>query len=163
MQSRTILIWTLISTGIVLTLIIILFIYSDINYGDPIRETNNANDLRQDISLILGTYDYLVTLVISSFGLITFLVAFQQKSNILVSPRAWAFLCAAIILLIGAIVFCLFSREFLLLMVTRNAVDLSLKALTLGRWITYGCMVFAVIMMGFFTLEIFNQSLEKKP
>ncbi|HYF33073.1 MAG TPA: hypothetical protein VD993_18240 [Chitinophagaceae bacterium] len=161
MQLNSILRWTLISSGIVLLAIVALFSYSDIDFGDPIRGDNVA-DLRADITLIMDNYDYLVTLVISSFGLVTFLIAFQQKMNVTVSPRAWGLLCAAIILLIGAIIFCLFSREFLLLMVTRNAVDLSVPALTLGRWLTYGCMIFAVIMMGFFSLEVLDRSTPKQ-
>ena len=153
-KQGKILIFTLISVGAILIGIGILFHYSHTDTGDLIREKGNIEDLRADISLILNSYDYLVTLIVSSFGIITFLVAYHQKFNVVLSAKSWGLLCAAVILMIGAIIFCLFSREFILNMVTRNAVSLTLASLEIGRWITYICMIFSIVMIGFFALDL---------
>lgn len=134
-------------------ILMVLLVYSaGTDQGDPIR-SGDVKDLREDITVLLSSFDYLVTLVISSFGVIAFLIAFQQNKNRQISDKAWGWLLAAIIVLVGAIIACLFSREFLLLMVTRNAVKLDLEALAMGRWITYCCLIFGAVLTGFFLLE----------
>ena len=110
-------------------------------------------DVRAVTELMLGVYADTVALITTAFGAVAFLVAFQQQRSASLSHRAWGLLSAGVIFLAGGLIICLASREVLLTMVARNAVDLTLPALLYGRWSTYLCIVLAAVCVGFFAAE----------
>jgi hypothetical protein len=102
---------------------------------------------------VLQTYADLIQIVSASFAVVAFLIGYQQKRNVALSGRAWALLTTGIILLTGALLFCLIGREMLLTMMAQNSVDLSLARLLYTRWAAYGCLVGAGALVGFYAVE----------
>jgi hypothetical protein len=117
-------------------------------------DVDKMEDVRAIINLILSSYDNAISLATAGFGAIAFLVTFQQKQRTNVTNRAWALLGAGLVFLASALVLSLLGREVILLMITRNAVDLSVPMLTYGRWFGYSSIVLAAILVSFFAIEV---------
>ena len=120
-----------------------------------IREgEHSAEDVRDAAKLLIDSYGSLVSLVSAAFGVVAFLVTFQQGRGGRLSVRAWGLLLAAVVLLSGALILAFSGRETLLAMVTHNAVDITLPVLAISRWTSYACVVMAGALTVWFAMEV---------
>ncbi len=156
-RSRTtkrIALGTVGGAALVVVLLAAFFLAVPVDSGQQVMREGNEEDLRALVSVVLGSYGDLTALVTSAFGAVAFLVAFQHKDGQRLSDRAWGMLSAGIVCLTGALVLTLLGRELMLLMIARNAVELTLPALLVGRWATYICLIAAAVLVGFFAVEV---------
>ena len=152
--TKRIAVGTVAGASLVMLLLVIFFFAIPVDSGLQIMREGNEEDLRAMVSVVLSSYGELTALVTSAFGAVAFLVAFQHKQGRGLSDRAWGMLSAGLVCLTGALVLTLLGREVMLLMIARNAVELTLPALLVGRWATYICLVAAAVLVGFFAVEV---------
>jgi hypothetical protein len=112
-----------------------------------------AEDVRAALQLLMDAYSSVITLVSASFGVVAFLITVQQNQKSKLTSRAWGVLIAGVIFLAAALILAFVGREILLTMLTSNAVEIALPALTIARWLSYGCIVVAAILIALFAVE----------
>lgn len=160
-QYNPLLIGTVI--GVVLCLGAFLYVLytADYSHGDLVRphnpnmqETDNMKGIRTEVDHMSDSFSYIITIISSAFAFIAFLVTFQSQRGMVLSSKAWGWLCTGIIVLVGGLVLCLFGKELLINMSVVNSVDLSLPALSFSRIANYYCLIIAAVCIGFFAMEI---------
>jgi hypothetical protein len=145
----------LILAGTIAALLVGVFLLR-IQYstGYAAFDTEKPDEVRAIISVMIASYDNTIGLVTAAFGAVAFLVAYQQKQRAVVTPMAWALLGAGLVFLTAGLILALFGREFIILMITRNAVELGIPMLNYGRWLSYSTIVLAAILISFFAIEV---------
>lgn len=125
-----------------------------IRYEVGLIAADDAPDqVRALTQMVLDGYDAIISLVTAAFGALAFLVTYQQNQTTQVTTRAWALLSLGLVFLTGALMLALLGREYIVLMLTRNAVELGIPMLSYGRWATYGCVTLAAVFISFFAVE----------
>jgi hypothetical protein len=122
--------------------------------GDQIIRDGEVEDEREAVKLLMDSYTSVIGLVTAAFGAAAFLLTLQQGRKTRVSLRAARIFLTGIAFLAGALIPALVGREALLTMLVHNAVDIHLPMLTISRWISYGCIVIAAILVASFALEV---------
>jgi hypothetical protein len=117
-------------------------------------ESAEPGDVRDTVTMVLGTYGSLTQLITASFGAVALLIAFQQSNRLAIPVRGWILLVAGLGFLAGALMFALLGTETLLMMAERNAVALDAPALRYGRWALYGCFLLAATLIGLYALDL---------
>jgi hypothetical protein len=152
---------TLIGVIIAFTLFVCFIYFSNYSNGSLIRpygirdiNTPYMNGVRDDFDNLLKQFSDHVSLLTSTFGFISFLIAYQNKNNILVSDRAWGLLVVGVILLVTSLILSLFGKELLLRMAIRNSVDIGNQALEFSRMANYFCFIGAAVCIAFYTIEL---------
>jgi hypothetical protein len=113
-----------------------------------------AEDTREAVKILLDSYSALITLITAAFGATAFLISLQKDKASAVSSRAWKLLFVGVVFLLLALSLSLVGREQIMVMMTRNAVDLNLPSLTLVRWLSYACLTLATIFVMSFAFEV---------
>jgi hypothetical protein len=154
--------FTIGGTVFVALLLTFLFLYPALDVGNPMREVaegpHKLAEYREDFKTVLDSYNSAIKLITAAFAVIAFIVTYHQKQGGRLSNRAWGLLVAGIILLGGALLFCLFGQELMLKMLAANLTDLEYAPLTATRWFAYGCFLVAAILIGFFAVEVAGSS-----
>ena len=154
-SGRRVAAWAVVIALLIVSLIIAaVLIAPGANAGVQVIREGNGEDVREAVKLLIDAYASLVALVSAAFGVIAFLVTFQQSRGGVLTARAWGILFAAVILLAGALILAFVGRETLLSMVTHNAVDITLPVLSIARWASYTCMVLAAALTVWFAMEV---------
>jgi hypothetical protein len=122
--------------------------------GDQITRSGNVEDTREAVKILLDSYTSLINLVTAAFGAVAFLLTFQRTQEGIVARRAWNIFVAGVVFLALALFLGFVGREELLMMVTRDAVDITLPVLSITRWLCYATTVGAAIMISFFAAEV---------
>ncbi len=151
-RRRTVL-YAIVAATLVLLVLAAILLLTRATTGDQIIRQGNAEDIRDVVKMLMDSYSELVTLVTASFGAVAFLVTFQRNQARL-TGRAWILFSISTVFLVLALLLAFVGREELLIMVTRNAVDVTLPALTFTRWLCYLCIMMAAILALFFAAEV---------
>ena len=138
----------------ILVLLLVFFALPGTTFAPQIRKPGEIEQLRESVKILLESYMHLTSLITGAFGLFAFLITLQQKKNARLSGLANALMLTGTIFLAGSLVFCLLGREMLLLMVSRNAIDLGASALQFSRWTAYACLVAAASSASLFAMEV---------
>lgn len=117
-------------------------------------EAAEPGDVRDTVTMVLGTYGSLTQLITASFGAVALLIAFQQTNRLAIPVRGWVLLVAGLGSLAGALMFALLGTETLLMMIERNAVALDAPVFRYGRWALYGCFLLAATFIGLYALDL---------
>lgn len=153
-QKRNTVLSAVAAVMVVLLAAAAIFILSRQNIGDPVIRDGNSEDIREAVKILNDSYGEIITLVTAAFGAIAFLITLQKERGREVPGRAWTLLAVGIVLLLLALCLSFAGREEILVMMTRNAVDLNLPALALTRWLSYGCMVLSALFILSFAVEV---------
>jgi hypothetical protein len=153
-QKRKVLLATMAASGIAGVALLTLLFQSQTDAGDPVRAKDNIEDLREALKLLLDTQQNLTTLILGAFGATAFLVTLQTERRARVGGTSLALLFAGVVMLLAALILVLVGREILLSQVGRNAVDLSVRGLIVGRWIAYLCLVLAALLVGAYAIDV---------
>lgn len=133
-----------------------IFLLPKLRVGDPMRLTSitDISQSREDFIRIFDYYTNYTKLILTAFGVVGFIVSYQQKKDLVLSLRAWALIGSGVILLTGALILSILGQELLLKMIEQNVIDLSLQSLNFARWASYGCLILAAMLIGFFCMEV---------
>jgi len=153
-QKRKIVLLAALTATIVLLVLAAILLLSRANTGDQIIRQNNPEDLRDAVKILMDSYSGLITLVTASFGAVAFLITFQQMQAARPTSRGWSLFAIGIVLLTLALGLAFVGREELLISLTRNAVDITLPALSLTRWLCYLCIMLAAVLILSFAVEV---------
>lgn len=121
--------------------------------GLQLIRDGQVEDLREAVKLLLDSYNNVITLVTGAFGAAAFIVTLQQNQKGHMSQRAVYIFLTGIGFLAAALIPALVGREALLTMLVHNAVDINLPMLTVSRWVSYCCIVIAVVLIAVFAME----------
>jgi len=160
-RKRKIVLWALVTATVVFTVVAAMLLFSRANTGDRLIREGSAEDVREAVKILLDSYTSLITLVTAAFGAVAFLLTFQQTQGRTVTTRAWIILTMGVVLLALALFLAFVGREELLIMMTHNAVDITLPVLSVTRWLCYFCTVVAAIMVSSFAVEVAVSPLER--
>jgi len=153
-QKRKVVLLAVVMSAIVLLVLSAILLLSRANTGDQIIRQNNAEDLRDAVKILMDSYSGLITLVTASFGAVAFLITLQQTQAVKPTSRGWSLFAIGIVLLTLALGLAFVGREELLISLTRNAVDITLPALSLTRWLCYLCITLAAVLILSFAAEV---------
>ena len=153
-RKRKIVLWATVTATVVLTAVAAMLLFSRADTGDQLIREGSVEDIREAAKILLDSYTSLITLVTAAFGAVAFLLTFQQTQGTIVTTRAWVILTVGVVLLTLALFLAFVGREELLIMVTRNAVDITLPVLSITRWLCYLCIVVAATMVSSFAVEV---------
>jgi hypothetical protein len=140
----------------VLTGLLLIFrhVAAENQFGLRVYDHGEISGLRDVLKTVQDNNIELLKLTTTSFGVIAFLVTYQQKKHVDASPAAWALLAIGLVALIGALIFALLTMETLQAMLGNNAVDLGLTALAVARYCVYGCLVVGAVGISGFALKV---------
>lgn len=156
--------WIIAALAAIATFIGLFFVFIPQESGYLLYDTEKSEDIKYLLALFLDYYTSITQLIISAFGAVAFLVTYQQTNKMVVSLGQWSLLSAGLIFMTGALIISFLSREVLLLMVNRNAIDFDLQALRYGRWIMYISIILAAVFIGYYAKEVaVRQSEMPKP
>jgi hypothetical protein len=149
--------WAIVIALVIVSLFVAaVLIAPGADAGVQLIREGNGEDVREAVKLLIDAYASLVALVSAAFGVIAFLVTFQQSRGGTLTARAFGILFAAVVLLVGALILAFVGRETLLSMVTHNAVDITWPVLSIARWASYACTVLAAALTVWFAMEAFG-------
>jgi hypothetical protein len=146
--------WIIAALSAIATFIGLFFVFIPQESGFLLYDTEKNEDIKYVLTLFLDYYTNITQLIISAFGAVAFLVTYQQSNKMVVSLGQWSLLSAGLIFMTGALIISFLSREVLLLMVNRNAMDFDLQALRYGRWIMYISIILAAVFIGYYAKEV---------
>jgi hypothetical protein len=146
------------SVILVFILLGVVFLSPQLNFGEEIRLENPNKQFREDFTTTMSSFAGTIELITAAFGVIAFLVTYQQKQGNSLPKRAWGILISSVIVLSGGLLLCMFGKELMLKMLAENLVSLDYWPLIYSRWGAYGCLVISAALISFFTLELANNS-----
>ena len=111
--------------------------------GSEVWAPDKPDTVMEATKVTLGTLEGLTKLILASFGAVAFLLGYQRESRSNVSEFAWIMLSAGLVLLTGALLFCLLCINSILTMIGNGGVSLGLDALEYARGAIYVCLVSA--------------------
>lgn len=137
-----------------LTTLLIAYAYlSQAGDGDRVRDVGATPGALETVSVMLSAYETLIQVITTAFGAVAFFLVYQRERGVTLRDDCWVYLYASLACLAGALLFGLGCYETLLVMLGRNAVDVSILALRFGRWIMYLALLGAVVFLGLFAIE----------
>lgn len=137
----------------------VILLWPKLIVGDEIRTDDDQKlvQFREDFEITMNAFTNNIQLITAAFGVIAFLLTYRENRNKSASKLSSSLLMGSIIMLSGALLFCLFGREIMLKMIADNMAALNYWPLILCRWIAYSCMVIAAVLISFFTLELYSK------
>ncbi len=153
-KKRRIALWAIVTSAVVMAILAATLLAIRADTGNQILREGNTDDLREAVKILMDSYSSLINLVTTAFGAVAFLITFQQTRRNALTTRAWIIFTVGVVLLSLALLVAFVGREELLMMMTHNAVDITLPILSITRWLCYLCMVVAAILVLAFAVEV---------